>query len=348
MLPLTPHMGRLCFTSVTISEKWRKTGLILSGILFYSIFLEICVHLITYNQFRIYDNWVHEAINHMANIAPIALMTAACTAIVFFLTDRWIFSRSYILKLLADIILTASATIGAYLLTLWVARAFISGYEINYGSILAIYMITLLMIEMIYYMNSANKAAKKAEQAKREAIQFQYDAFRAQVNPHFLFNSLNILMDIIENDKDKAVEFTEALSDIYRYVLSTHRRARVTVSEEFSFLEAYIHILTLKYNQFLKVSILNQISSTKYIIPFTMQVLMENVTKHNIISDRHPMAVSITATDDGIVMQNPIRRKKNSGTGLGLKYIMTQYRTFGKSFTISDDGEYFTVKIPFI
>ena len=188
----------------------------------------------------------------------------------------------------------------------------------------------------------------KNETASRMLISAEMDMLRSQVNPHFLFNSLNILMDIIENDKNKAVEFTEALSDIYRYVLSTHRRARVTVSEEFSFLEAYIHILTLKYNQFLKVSILNQISSTKYIIPFTMQVLMENVTKHNIISDRHPMAVSITATDDGIVMQNPIRRKKNSGTGLGLKYIMTQYRTFGKSFTISDDGEYFTVKIPFI
>lgn len=328
--------------------KWKRTGLIFVGILFYSVFLEICVHLITYNQFRIYDNWKHEIINHLANIAPLILMTTASTAIVFFLTDRWIFARRFMLKLVVDIILTAAATIGAYLLMLWIVGIFTQGVEINYGSILAIYMITILMIEMVYYMLSANRASKKAEQAKRDAIQYQYDAFRAQVNPHFLFNSLNILMDIINSDKQKAVEFTEALSDIYRYVLSTHRRAKVTVSEEFAFLEAYIHILTLKYNQFLKVSVDHQHQSPRYLVPFTMQVLMENVTKHNIISDRFPMTVSITVTEEGITMRNPVRRKKSSGTGLGLRYIMTQYRTFGKSISVSDDGVNFTVKIPFI
>lgn len=330
--------------------KTRRIILTALTILAYSIFLEVCVHLITYDQFRIYDNWMHELINHLVNIAPLFLGTSACTAVVFLLTDRGVFARHFLLKLSVDIVLTAAAVIGSYLLILWAIGALISGVEINYASMLAVYMITLLIIEMIYWMHSSRRASEKAELEKRRALQYQYDAFRAQVNPHFLFNSLNILMDIIENDKDRAGEFTEALSDIYRYVLSTHRKDRVLVSEEMAFLESYIHILTLKYNNFLTVDIHQTIKAPRYVLPFMMQLLLENVTKHNIISDRHPMTVTIDVADEGITVRNPILRKKNSstGTGLGLKYIFTQYEAAGKSITVSDDGHFFTAKIPYL
>lgn len=330
--------------------KTRRIILTALTILAYSIFLEVCVHLITYDQFRIYDNWRHELINHLVNIAPLFLGTSACTAVVFLLTDRGVFARHFLLKLSVDIVLTAAAVIGSYLLILWAIGALISGVEINYASMLAVYMITLLIIEMIYWMHSSRRASEKAELEKRRALQYQYDAFRAQVNPHFLFNSLNILMDIIENDKDRAGEFTETLSDIYRYVLSTHRKDRVLVSEEMAFLESYIHILTLKYNNFLTVDIQQTLKAPRYVLPFMMQLLLENVTKHNIISDRHPMTVTIDVADEGITVRNPILRKKNSstGTGLGLKYIFTQYEAAGKSITVSDDGHFFTAKIPYL
>lgn len=329
--------------------KWKKTGLAVVCVLAYSVFLEICEHLITYGTFRTYDNWRHELINHLANIAPLFLMTGAIALIIFYVTDRGILSRNFFLKLALDIVLTAAATIGAYLLMLWVIRFFASGVELAYGSILAVYLITLLMIEMLYYMLVTKKAYERAEQQKRRALQYQYDAFRAQVNPHFLFNSLNILMDIIENDKDKAGEFTQALADIYRYVLSTHRKTRVQVSEEMDFLESYIHILTLKYNNFLNVEIHKELTSTRYIIPFTMQILVENVTKHNIISDKYPMKVDIIVGEDCITVRNKIMLKRNeSGTGLGLRYIHTQYNSVGKTVSISNDGTYFTAKIPYL
>lgn len=331
-------------------RKTKRIILIILTILAYSVFLEVCVHLITYNQFRIYDNWKHEIINHLVNIVPLFLTSSACTAIVFSLTDRGMFARNFLLKLTVDIVLTAATVVSTYLLILWAIGAFTSSVEVNYANILAIYMITLLIIEMVYWMHSSRRASEKAELEKRRALQYQYDAFRAQVNPHFLFNSLNILMDIIESDKDKAGEFTEALSDIYRYVLSTHRKARVLVSEEMSFLDSYIHILTLKYNNFLTVEISNTLSSPRYVLPFMMQLLLENVTKHNVISDRHPMTVTISVEEDGITVRNPILRKKNStaGTGLGLKYIYTQYEAAGKSIRVTDDGKYFTAKIPYL
>ncbi len=331
-------------------RKTKRIILIILTILAYSVFLEVCVHLITYNQFRIYDNWKHEIINHLVNIVPLFLTSSACTAIVFSLTDRGIFARNFLLKLTVDIVLTAATVVCTYLLILWAIGALISSVEVNYANILAIYMITLLIIEMVYWMHSSRRASEKAEMEKRRALQYQYDAFRAQVNPHFLFNSLNILMDIIESDKDKAGEFTEALSDIYRYVLSTHRKARVLVSEEMSFLDSYIHILTLKYNNFLTVEISNTLKSPRYVLPFMMQLLLENVTKHNVISDRHPMTVTISVEEDGITVRNPILRKKNStaGTGLGLKYIHAQYEAAGKQIGVTDDGEYFTAKIPYL
>lgn len=116
------------------------------------------------------------------------------------------------------------------------------------------------------------------------------------------------------------------------------------------FLESYIHILTLKYNNFLTVDIRQSLKSPRYVLPFMMQLLLENVTKHNIISDRHPMTVTIDVEDEGVTVRNPILRKKNSsrGTGLGLKYIFTQYEAAGKSITVSDDGNLFTAKIPYL
>lgn len=326
---------------------WRTAAAILA----YSVFIELCVHLITYGQLRIYDNLRHELINHLINIIPIILMTSACTAVIFFVTDRGLLSRHFMLKLLADIVLTAAVTAGLYLLT-WLGLSTAFGeevsVEIHYGSTLAIWMITILVIEIQYYMLSAKAAVRKAEQFKLEALQYQYDAFRAQVNPHFLFNSLNILLDIIETDKERASRFTEALSDIYRYVLSTHHRTRVTVSEEMSFLESYIHILTLKYNNFLEVDINDSLQGTRYIIPFTMQILLENVTKHNTISDRCPMKVTITVDNSGITVRNPVNLRKSTGTGLGLRYLITQYEAAGRQFSASGDGKFFTAIIPYL
>lgn len=122
------------------------------------------------------------------------------------------------------------------------------------------------------------------------------------------------------------------------------------VSDEMTFLDSYIHILTLKYNNFLTVEIDDTLKSPHYVLPFVMQLLLENVTKHNIISDRHPMTVTISVDEEGITVRNPILRKKNStaGTGLGLKYIYTQYEAAGKKIGVIDDGEYFTAKIPYL
>lgn len=345
-------MNKLQYTPQELIKKKGKfrTFLMISAlILGYSIFLELCMHLIAYNTFLLYDDWKQELFNHIGNILPLLLMTAICIIVIFFITDTGIFSRRFGLKLIMDILLTSVMTFASFALLLYIYYQFVAYVEVEYGSLIAVWLITMLMLEMAYYMSQAKRTMAIAEQAKLEAIQYQYDAFRAQVNPHFLFNSLNMLIDIIETDKDNAVKYTEALSDIYRYVLTSHKKMRVTLSEELSFLESYIHIITLKYNHFLKVVIKNDIDTTKFIIPYTLQLLVENITKHNIISENNPMEVYININDEAIIIKNSIKRKKcDTSTGLGLNYLFSLYKSCGRSISIKDDGQTFTAIIPYL
>ncbi|MBR5249814.1 MAG: histidine kinase [Bacteroidales bacterium] len=321
-----------------------------ADILAYSVFIEICIHLIIYNQFRIYDNWKHEIFNHLANILPIFIITLLSVLVVFMITDRGKLGKRYTWKLLVDIAVSLGITFGIYSIFWWYYRKITMGIEVNYGSILALHLITILIIEIIYYVQYTKGVENKAEQAKLLALQYQYDAFRAQVNPHFLFNSLNILMELIEQDKEKAVEFTDALADIYRHILQTHKKDRISVTEELEFLRSYTNILTLKYLHYLEVNIQVDYTKPKYIIPFTTQILMENITKHNIISASQPMQVHIRVNDEGISIQNPIQRKINNrtNTGLGLQYISTQYASNNKELIVQDDGQTFTAIIPYL
>lgn len=332
-----------------------KTGQTVWAVLAYSVFLELCLHLITYGMTLLYDNWVYEAVNHLANLLPIFLTTLVCVAVVFRVTDRGRLAGRFVLKLAVDLLLTAGLTVGIYVLLLGGYNLFVARVDVEYGSVLAVFLITMLMVELFYYMQYSRLAAEKAEQSRREAMQYQYEAFRAQFNPHFLFNSLSLLMEMIETDRERAVSYTGALSDIYRYVLQMHRKPRVTMSEELAFLRSYVQILELKYNHFLQVDVLRtgdtERDQQRYVVPFSLQILVENVTKHNVISDRYPMRVEVRVDDRSVTVSNPVRRKRaaaGSGTGLGLKYLQVQYAASGQAVEIRDRTDSFEVKIPYI
>ena len=219
------------------------------------------------------------------------------------------------------------------------------------AGILVYYITTFLVAEMIYYIRHSREALRKAEYAKREVLQYKYDALRAHVNPHFLFNSLNVLVAIIDTDPPRASEFTIALSRMYRYVLAMQSKTTVQLSEELEFLGSYIHILKIKYGESFRIEI-NDTGNLdkKSVIPFTLQLLVENITKHNIITEKYPMQAVIEIGDDIMTVSNPVKRKKNATRhlGIGLRYLSSQYLANGKVFDAEDDGERFTAKIPFL
>ena len=330
--------------------KGRRWPLIAVAILCYAMFLRMCYCLLKEGSVFLYDNWKDELFYHAANIIPMAVMAASCFAIVFFVTDRGILARKFMLKSFVDLLSTAALTFIGYSVLVMFYRIFMP-INVDFGGILVTWIVTFLVVELVYYMYRSRRELKKAEYAKLRAVQYQFNAFRSKVNPHFLFNSLNMLMEIIETDKRKAVEFTQSLSDIYRYTLDIYGKSSVSLSDEISFLRSYLHVLSLKYNDFLKVNISENTSlKGKSIVPFTMQLLLENVTKHNVISDRHPVSVDININDDCITMTNGIKRKESRTdlSGLGLKYIYSQYEIKGKSFMVKDDGKIFTAIVPYL
>ena len=181
-------------------------------------------------------------------------------------------------------------------------------------------------------------------------LQYQYDALKAQVNPHFLFNSLTILYSLIDIDKEKSLQFTMSLSQTYRYILSHQDDREVPLKDEIGFLRSFANVLVIRYNESFKVEIYGEENIGDHIvIPYCLQLLLENVIKHNVINEKNPMCVKVEIDDCGVTMKNPIRlRQTLTSTKIGLAYIEKMYALYGKRFEYNEDNKIFTAKIPYL
>lgn len=214
----------------------------------------------------------------------------------------------------------------------------------------------LLLNEMGYFMISYRLSQSRADKARRVAAELQYDVLKAQVNPHFLFNSLNLLYSLVDLDSEKSKEFIMALSRMYRYIMMQHERQRVTVREELELVSFYTDVLKMRFLDQLEVTVDTDAAmatrlSEKEIIPFSLQMLLENATKHNVISSASPMRIEIRIMAEGITVSNPVRRKRvlpPSGIGLSLDYIKKTYAYHDLEFKVNNDSEVFTVFIPYL
>lgn len=210
-------------------------------------------------------------------------------------------------------------------------------------------VIILMIAEVVYYFQNLSRSIKETEEARLVATQYRYDALKAQINPHFLFNSLNLLYSLVSVDAAKAKEFIGELSRMYRYIMAQHGQESVSVSEEFSFLASYAAVLNMRYGQKFSVNIVGTPAPGKLIIPFTMQLLLENVTKHNAITAHTPMQVSIVITDEEITIANPIRPKETQqASHFGLQYLKQLYMAHGKCFHVERTPDTFTAHIPYL
>ncbi|MBX7180860.1 MAG: histidine kinase [Bacteroidia bacterium] len=214
------------------------------------------------------------------------------------------------------------------------------------NSIAAIY-------EIVYVVTRWNQARFEAENLKKINLETQLESLKSQVNPHFLFNSLNTLVAIIPDQPEVAVEFVQNLSKVYRYVLEIRERPLITVKEELDFIRSYIFMLQIRYPQNLSFDI--QISPqnlNKKVLPLSFQLLIENAIKHNIISHKQPLSIRISDQgEDWISIANNLQTRPNpdTGTGIGLSNISERYRMLGgKEIELIKTNEKFEVKLPFI
>ncbi|MCF8373535.1 MAG: histidine kinase [Bacteroidales bacterium] len=221
-------------------------------------------------------------------------------------------------------------------------------------AIIVVLMISILVFgEMgVVLLNRWRLSLAELEKFKKENIQVQFEMLRTQINPHFLFNSFNTLSSLIYEDKDKASEFIREMSDVYRYTLENRQAEKVPLSEEMNLIRAYIRLLEIRFESKISFDIkINESHLKKEIAPMSLQLLVENCVKHNVVSADKPLRVSIYSEDEYLVISNPKqpKRVKEYSSKIGLKNIQGRYRMLSKLPVIIDDaGLNFVVKIPLI
>ena len=204
----------------------------------------------------------------------------------------------------------------------------------------------------IEFIKRWKEEAVKAEKLEKEKIATQYESLRNQVNPHFLFNSLNTLSSLVYDNQELAVQYINKLSGIYRYVLDSRNLDLTLLSDEMAFLNDYIFLQKIRFADNLKVNFkLNGEDEQLLVLPLALQIIMENAIKHNEVSSEKPLEVNVFVRNKKLVIQNKKNQKKlfEKGMGIGLTNISERYKMIcGHDIEVNDEAECFTVSIPLI
>lgn len=205
---------------------------------------------------------------------------------------------------------------------------------------------------IVFFMNKYRTAQIESEQLKKMHAEAKFEALRNQINPHFLFNSFNVLSSLVYKDAESSARFIEQLSNVYRYLLYNQDNRVVTIAEEVKFLTAYIYLLKIRFRETLVVDITIEESIYPTLIaPATLQMLIENAIKHNVVSSKSPLQIKIYNKADFIIVENSINLKKVkvSSSQLGLKNITMRYNFLSADNHIEvSSNDKFTVKIPLL
>jgi LytS/YehU family sensor histidine kinase len=205
---------------------------------------------------------------------------------------------------------------------------------------------------IFFFVNRYNQSQLLAEKFQKESAEAQFNALRSQINPHFLFNSFNVLSSLVHKDPSIASKFIDQLSIVYRYVLNHEQNKIVPLKEELDFLESYIYLLKIRFQDNLSIEILvpEDLQNTQ-IAPATLQLLIENAIKHNVVSKSNPLNIKIFNDETHLIVENSILRKefKEESTNKGLANIRRRYEYLcGKDAVITNSNGVFKVKIPII
>jgi two-component system, LytTR family, sensor kinase len=218
----------------------------------------------------------------------------------------------------------------------------------------AIFCSTMIIAiyESVYFINELKNSVEEKETLKRESLKAQLDALKTQVNPHFLFNNLNTLTAIIPDTPDQAIEFVQQMSKVYRHILEVQDEKTIPLKDELEVLKAYGFLLKTRFGDNLDIEIdVPEEKLTQQIVPLSLQLLMENAIKHNIVSSAKPLKIKVFAENGHLLVSNNLQVKNQQieSTGIGLDNIRNRYKLFSNDeVKVTESGESFTVSIPLI
>jgi sensor histidine kinase YesM len=199
------------------------------------------------------------------------------------------------------------------------------------------------------------KEASKKEIVKHQVIandsSAKFESLKNQIDPHFLFNSLNVLSALIEEKPENAVNFTNSLSKIYRYILEEKDKELNTLEDEIIFADTYIKLLKMRFENAIEYNVEPiENSNQLYVVPLCLQLLLENTVKHNNVNENSPLIINIKKEGDYLFITNNLQKKESSGRrGVGIQNIVSRYNIVtDKKVEIIETKEEFIVKIPIL
>jgi sensor histidine kinase YesM len=213
--------------------------------------------------------------------------------------------------------------------------------------------IVTMIYESAYFFHEWKRNVQKTESLARENVQSQLETLKNQLDPHFLFNSLNTLAALIDSENHPASEYLEKLADVYRYVLTSRDKNTVTLEEEMAFLDDYVYLNKVRFRENLQLT--KEISPAAYgqlVAPLSLQMLVENAIKHNIVSKEKPLQIRIVQEEGNYLsVANNVETKVTfeNSTKVGLKNIANRYKLLSdEQIEIKNEANIFKVRLPLL
>jgi len=224
-------------------------------------------------------------------------------------------------------------------------------FRVELSSAIKQFSVWILLSSALFFYIIWRKAIEREQQLIVENLKYKYQNLKSQVNPHFLFNSLNTLSEIVYEDSKKADSYIQTLSKIYRYILENEEIDLVWLDKEIEFVKQYFNIQKVRDNDKVSLEIDLKDAGKFKIVPVSLQILVENALKHNSRSEKMPLKIRIERSNDYIVISNNIQRKNilENSSKTGLLNLRERVRLIiNKDLIIEDDNNLFIVKIPVI
>jgi hypothetical protein len=222
----------------------------------------------------------------------------------------------------------------------------------NYIFAIVISFLIILSFHAFYFYKALQESKVKEQKIIAGTASAKFESLKNQIDPHFLFNSLNVLSSLIEENPDNAQRFTTSLSKIYRYVLEQKDKELVSVEEELAFAKTYMNLLKMRFENSLFYELpTTTINPEAKVVPLSLQLLLENTVKHNVVSEQKPLHIRIAVEGDYLVIQNDYQKKEvlQDRQGVGLQNIINRYGIITKRKVLIEQNEKtFTVKIPIL
>ncbi|GAA4281025.1 2TM domain-containing protein [Gaetbulibacter aestuarii] len=232
-------------------------------------------------------------------------------------------------------------------------REFLSGEKLVYYKFgLVVTLIIVAIFHLVYFYNRYQQNKIKEQKVIAGTASAKFDALKNQLDPHFLFNSLNVLSSLIEENTESAQKFTTALSKVYRYVLEQKNKELVTVDEELDFAKTYMSLVKMRFEDSIIFEMPEKAENPESkVVPLALQLLLENAVKHNMVTSKKPLHIKIYEENGYLVVQNNLQPKQilKKSSGVGLSNIKQRYNLLtNKKVKIIKESQEFAVAIPML